>query len=76
MMVKAALLPSDTDLTVSGSARGDKHFPFMINIPLSTDDCKAASRPQCGPRPGCYRLLLLTLLRDAARGGAGSSAEE
>lgn len=75
-MVKAALLCSDTDLDVSGLVRHDKHFPFTINIPLSTDDYKAASRPQHHPQSGCYRLLLLTLLRDAARGDARSSAGE
>lgn len=34
VMVKAALLRSDTDLNVSGSVRDDKDFPFMINIPF------------------------------------------
>lgn len=33
-MVKVALLRSDTDLNVRGSARDDKHFPFLINIPF------------------------------------------
>lgn len=66
----------DADLNVSGSLRDDKRFPFAINIPLPQTIAKTASRPQRRPQPGCYLPLLLTLLRDAARGDARFSAEE